>query len=139
MRVTCSVNGPSMIRSICIVDDSPDIQEIFAIFFENKGYRVIKVSGGTECLDTIRTEVPDVIFLDIMMEPVDGWMTLVQIKNEQATRHIPVIIISGKHPTVEEQKMYGHLFVRFIMKPFSLAILDEAIAALVKSCGTAKM
>ncbi|HTY15202.1 MAG TPA: response regulator [Methanoregulaceae archaeon] len=128
-----------MFQTICIVDDSPDIREILSIFFKRKGYLVLEASGGMECLDMIRNEVPDIILLDIMMEPVDGWQTLVQIKNDQTTRHIPVIIISGKRPTAEEQKNYGQLFVRYIMKPFSLTVLDEAIAEVIRSSGTVKM
>ena len=128
-----------MNQTICLVDDNADILEIFAVFFERRGYHVQKASGGQECLDAIRSNPPDLIILDVMMEPVDGWNTLEQIKFNRATSHIPVVIISGKRLTAEELKRYGPLFVRYIMKPFSLPVLNETVTEVIKSCGTVKM
>jgi two-component system, OmpR family, response regulator len=124
--------------TICLVDDNKDILEIFGYFFESKGYHVLKAAGGQECFDSISTVLPDVIVLDVMMEPMDGWKVLQLIKSNPATAHIPVIMVSGKRPTQDELNLYGNLFVEFIMKPVGFPSLYEAVAEVVENCRTTK-
>ncbi|HVP95117.1 MAG TPA: response regulator [Methanoregulaceae archaeon] len=128
-----------MTTTICLVDDNTDILGIFAIFFGKKGYNVIETTSGQECIDLIHLKPPDIILLDVMMEPMDGWMTLVQIKNNPSTRHIPVIMVSGKNPTTEELKIYGNLFVQYLMKPISFPQLYEAVAGVLERRASVKI
>jgi two-component system OmpR family response regulator len=61
--------------TILIVDDEPAIREIFTAYLERGGYTSLAVAGGMECLETLKTQKPDLILLDLMMEPMDGWET----------------------------------------------------------------
>ena len=124
--------------TICLVDDNKDILEIFGYFFETKGYLVLKAAGGQECFDSIGAVLPDVIVLDVMMEPMDGWKVLQRIKSNPATAHIPVIMVSGKRPTQDELNLYGNLFIEFIMKPVGFPSLYEAVAEVVENCRNTK-
>ena len=128
-----------MTQTICLVDDNEDILGIFSMFFGKKGYTVVTASGGQGCIDTIRVTPPDIIILDVMMEPMDGWKTLEQVKSNPATRHIPVIMVSGKRPTAEELNAYGTLFVRYIMKPVSFHLLHEAVTGTIGKRPEAKI
>ncbi|MDO9549908.1 MAG: response regulator [Methanoregula sp.] len=103
--------------TILVVDDDPAIREIFSIYLEMEGYRIFAVTDGMACLDQLKTQIPDLILLDMMMEPLDGWETLLAIRSSPAFRDIPVIIITGKEPTHEEILQNGSLIEDFIIKP----------------------
>lgn len=106
-----------MMDTILIVDDDPAIREIFTICLEMSGFKILAEPGGRECVELLKTQKPDLILLDMMMEPMDGWETLLAIRTSPASRMIPVIIITGKEPTPEEILQYGILIEDFILKP----------------------
>ena len=95
-------------QTICLVDDNEDIIEIFSIFFKKQGYHVLIASDGQGCLDNIRMKIPDIILLDVMMEPMDGWQTLEQIKNDPLTQDIPVIMVSEKGSPLTRSRTTGN-------------------------------
>ena len=112
--------------TILIVDDSTFIVEgLTALFCKN--YRVIPCSGGDECLEVLRNEKPDVIVLDILMEPMDGWETLAQIKGNPATRHIPILLFSAKKISPEEAEEHREWIADFLIKPVNPRELVGAI------------
>jgi two-component system OmpR family response regulator len=113
--------------TVLIVDDDPDIREIFTLYLEMEGFRTIAVSGGRECLDLLRTCIPDLVLLDLMMEPMDGWETLRAIREYPAAGQVPVIIITGKQPVPEDIARYGSLIEDFMVKPVEF---DQFVASL---------
>lgn len=112
---------------VLIVDDEPEIVNIIHLYLEMRGYVTIMASGGKECLDVLKKQIPDVILLDILMEPMDGWETLEQIKNNPATKSIPVLMLTGKKLTVNDAKKYRICIDDYIMKPFLMDMLYTAI------------
>ena len=82
--------------TILVVDDSPFIVDVFVTMLERGGYRTVAAYGGEECLEILKTVTPDLILLDIMMEPVDGWETLERIKENPETKDIPVLMLTAK-------------------------------------------
>jgi CheY-like chemotaxis protein len=112
--------------TVLIVDDSSFIVEGLIAFLK-KQYRPIAAYGGTECLDILTREIPSVIILDIMMEPMDGWETLARIKENPATRNIPVLMFSAKKISPEEAEEHRIRIDDFITKPVSPKKIIEAI------------
>ena len=86
--------------TILVVDDSPFIVDVFVTMLERGGYLTVAAYGGEECIEILKTVTPDLILLDIMMEPIDGWETLERIKENHLTKDIPVPHAHGKtaHP-----------------------------------------
>jgi len=113
--------------TILIVDDSPMIVDVFATMLERGGYRPITALSGEECLEVLKTDQPDLILLDIMMEPMDGWETLEKIKASPATSNIPVLMLTAKPLTPEEANEYGPYIEDYILKPTTHHQLYEAI------------
>lgn len=113
--------------TILIVDDSPMIVDVFATMLERGGYKPITALSGEECLEVLKTTPPDLILLDIMMEPMDGWETLEKIKANPATRNIPVLMLTAKPLTPEEANEYGPYIEDYILKPTTHHQLYEAI------------
>lgn len=116
---------------VLVVDDNPEIISILGIFLKMRNYAVLTASGGEECLAILKNHVPDLILLDIMMEPMDGWETLEQIKRDPTTKSIPVLMLTGKMLTADEARQYRICIDDYIMKPFQLADIDAAIESVV--------
>jgi two-component system OmpR family response regulator len=106
-------------RTILLVDDNDDLTALFSRFFEDAGWDVLTAPGGRECLDLLGHESPDLILLDIMMEPMDGWETLHHIKENPGWAKIPVAMLTGKALSQKEFDTYGMLFEHYLMKPLS--------------------
>jgi two-component system OmpR family response regulator len=121
-------------QTVMIVDDDPAIREIFTLTLERSGYLVHAAPGGKECLGLLKTVQPDLLLLDIMMAPMDGWETLDAIKRSDATRQVPVIMLSAKPPTRTEILEHGSQIEDYIFKPIELAELSRSVASVIEHC-----
>ena len=90
---------------VLIVDDSPtETQKMKSILTKN-GHDVIEAGGGQEGVDTAKAELPDVVLMDIVMPGVNGFQATRQIKQNDSTSHIPVIIVTTKDQ--ETDRLWG--------------------------------
>ena len=106
--------------TVLLVDDDAAIRELYTIYLKQGGFAPLTVSGGSSCLDLLETTKPDLIILDLMMEPMDGWETLVAINGNPDTRTVPVVIITGKQPVPEEILVYGICIWDYRVKPVDI-------------------
>src|SRR5512136_2499417 len=114
-------------NTILVVDDSPFIVDVFVTMLERGGYRTVAAYGGEECLKILKTTTPDLILMDIMMEPMDGWETLERIKENPATKEIPVLMLTAKQLTPAEAQEYGIYIEDYVLKPITHRELYDAI------------
>ncbi len=117
--------------TVMVIDDSPFIVDIFVTMLERGGYRTLAAYGGEEALEILKTVKPDLILLDIMMEPMDGWETLMHIKNTAGLKVIPVMMLTAKQLTPSEAQEYGIYIEDYIMKPITHRELYDAIEGLL--------
>jgi len=80
---------------ILLVEDDPFLSEIYVIKFQEAGFSVSLAVDGSKGLERIKHEQPDLVLLDIVMPNVDGLELLRTIKDDEATRNIPIIILSN--------------------------------------------
>lgn len=113
--------------SVMVIDDSPFIVDVFVTMLERGGYRAIAAYSGEEGLEILKTVTPDLILLDIMMEPIDGWETLENIKINPKTRDVPVLMLTAKQLTPDEAEGYGSYIEDYILKPITHRELYQAI------------
>ena len=85
------------IRKILIVDDSPTNRHALAETLAKNGYRCILAETAREAMDKAKTEKPDLILMDVVMPDMDGFQATRLITRDEATRHIPVILCTGKN------------------------------------------
>jgi CheY-like chemotaxis protein len=83
-------------KLILVVDDEEDIVYIIRTVLSKKGYSVREAYSGEECLEILKKEKPDLIFMDIMMPGIDGWETSRKIKTHPKTKDIPISMLSIK-------------------------------------------
>lgn len=116
-----------METTILVVDDSPYIVDGLVALLKRKGFNPVACHGGEEALATLGTVTPNLILLDIMMEPMDGWETLGRIKENPAIADIPILMFSAKKITAEEAAEHCLGIEDFVSKPVNPAQLLEAI------------
>jgi len=116
------------IRRVVYIEDEPEMIDLVRLILKRKQYEVIGASGGREGLDVVRKMIPDVVLLDLMMPDMDGWEVYQQLKADEATRAIPVIVITAKAQKID--KVLGLHIAKvddYISKPFSPVELVESL------------
>ena len=91
-------------KNILIVDDEPGILEMHTRMVEAQvpGCRVLRALNGRQALETIRRKRPDLVLLDLMMPELDGFGVLEALREEEMSRNIPVIVLTGQVLTEED-------------------------------------
>jgi two-component system, OmpR family, phosphate regulon response regulator PhoB len=83
-------------KKILIVDDEEDMRIFISTVAETSGYEALLAENGEDALKAARTDVPDLVILDVMMPKAeDGIQTFFQFKTEKDLKHIPIIILSA--------------------------------------------
>ena len=84
-----------MPKTILVVDDEPGSVLMFESILKKRGYYVILASDGDEAIQKARKEKPHLILLDIMMPKMDGTEVAMTLRQDEATKHIPIFFITA--------------------------------------------
>lgn len=106
-------------KCILCVEDEPEMIDLIRLILGRRGFEVKGANGGIEGLKMIRQEKPDLILLDLMMPDMDGWEVYQQIKADEKTRNIPVIVVTAKAQSID--RVLGLHIAKvddYISKPF---------------------
>lgn len=112
---------------ILLIDDNEKLCILYQKLLTRGGHETRIETIAKNALEAIRTARPDLILLDIMMEPMSGWDVLEQIRSNPDVAEIPVIILTGKVLTAQEAVKYGMMIEGFVMKPLERTMLLKAI------------
>ena len=110
----------SNLKCILCVEDEPEMIDLIRLILGRRGFEVKGANGGVEGLKMIRQESPDLVLLDLMMPDMDGWEVYQQMKADEKTKHIPVIVVTAKAQSID--KVLGLHIAKvddYIAKPFS--------------------
>jgi DNA-binding response OmpR family regulator len=80
---------------VMIVDDERQNRELLGIMLAPEGFAVVTAASGADALALVAREPPDIVLLDVMMPGLDGYQVAAALKGDAATRHIPVILLTG--------------------------------------------
>ncbi|MEW6030042.1 MAG: response regulator transcription factor [Chloroflexota bacterium] len=108
------------IKHILCIEDEPEMVDLIRLILSRRGFEVEGAAGGTDGLKKVREKRPDLVLLDLMMPDMDGWEVYQQMKADEATRHIPVIVVTAKAQSID--KVLGLHIAKvddYIAKPFS--------------------
>ncbi|MDH7501057.1 MAG: response regulator, partial [candidate division NC10 bacterium] len=83
-------------EKILVVDDDPDLLNLVRYNLEKEGFQVLLATDGERALQLASSELPQLILLDLMLPQVDGLEVCRQIKRDEATSAIPVIMLTAK-------------------------------------------
>ena len=104
--------------SILVVDDHPDNLRTLAAILQGVGYKVRKATSGEMALETVRSQRPDLILLDIRMPGIDGYTVCTKLKALPETQDIPIIFLSALGATEDKVKAFNIGGADYITKPF---------------------
>ena len=116
---------------ILIADDEHKIVMTLEYSFRKAGYEVFIARDGSEVLEIMKEETPDVILLDIMMPNVDGYTTLSEIRKNEKFADTKVVFLSAKSGESDIEKGLQLGANAYITKPYSIKKLLEKVEELV--------
>ena len=118
-----------MERRILVVDDAPDIVHAVRLYLEMEGFTVYSASDGRQAVDVVRSKLPDLVVLDVMMPELDGLSALKLIRE---ISNIPVILLTVRNE--EDMKVRGLRLGAddYVTKPFSQRELLGRIQAVLR-------
>jgi DNA-binding response OmpR family regulator len=122
------------LKSILCVEDEPEMIDLMRLILGRRGFEVRGAAGGIEGLRMIREGLPDLVLLDLMMPDMDGWEVYQQMKADEKTRHIPVIVVTAKAQSID--KVLGLHIAKvddYLAKPFSPQDLLSSVERVLKT------
>jgi DNA-binding response OmpR family regulator len=121
------------IIKILYIEDEADLVELVTLLLERSGkYKVFSANKGDEGVSIALSEKPDIILLDLMMPNIDGWEVFRQIRENDETKNIPIVIVTAKSQDID--KVLGLEVAGadgYLVKPFDpnelFTLIDELL------------
>jgi two-component system, OmpR family, response regulator VicR len=127
-------------KIILCIEDEPEMIDLIRLILSRRGFIVRGATSGEEGLKLIHEEIPDLVLLDLMMPDMDGWEVYQQMKAGEATKKIPVIVVTARAQSID--KVLGLHIAKvddYIAKPFSpqelLNSVDDVLSGKKKASG----
>ena len=122
------------LKCILCVEDEPEMIDLMRLILGRRGFEVKGAAGGLEGLKMIRQEPPDLVLLDLMMPDMDGWEVYQQMKADEKTKNIPVIVVTAKAQSID--KVLGLHIAKvddYLTNPFSPQDLMNSVEKVLKA------
>ncbi len=114
--------------------------DLIRLILGRRGFEVSGVSGGRAGLQAVRETAPDLILLDLMMPDMDGWEVYEQLKADEVTRGVPVIIVTARAQSID--KLLGLRVAKvddYVTKPFSPQELITSVERVLSAQGSSSV
>jgi two-component system, cell cycle response regulator DivK len=122
-----------MAKTVLIVEDNELNMKLFRDLLEAHGYQTSGTSNGFEALDLVRKLRPDLILMDIQLPGMDGLAAITQLRQDDATRTIPVIALTALAMKGDEERIRAGGFDGYIGKPMRYKEFLAAVQAQVSA------
>jgi len=113
-------------EKVLVVDDEENIRRLLRSMLGNK-YIVLEAKDGKAAIDIVRSQRPDIILMDIMMPNMDGYTACHTIKQDPATKMIPVIMVTAVGQELNKKLAQEMGADGYITKPFSSQVLLDTV------------
>lgn len=115
---------------ILVVDDNKITTKLLRRYLEANGFEATEAYDGIECLEKVEERYPDAIVLDVMMPRMDGYEAVRKIKDNENTRHIPVVIVTALNDVANQLKSIEAGADDFLSKPIEEKLLIAKVKLL---------
>ncbi|WP_202707610.1 response regulator [Sporosalibacterium faouarense] len=119
-------------RKILVVEDEKNIILPLKMFLQKSGYDVRIARNGVDAINEAQEFIPDLILLDILLPKMNGYLVCQSLKEEQKTKHIPVIFMSAKTQQEDIKKALSVGGEEYIVKPFTNEELKKILNKYLK-------
>ena len=114
--------------TVIYIEDDLEMIDLVVMILQRRGFVVKGAHGGRQGLDMVLAEPPDLILLDLMMPDIEGWEVFQQIKANEATSNIPVIVITARAQPIDRVLgIHVAKVEEYICKPFRPQELLDSI------------
>ena len=117
---------------ILLVEDDFDIRQVLHLYLKYYGFEVREAADGQEAIDLIPVYQPDLIILDIMMQPVDGWEVLHWLRARRMNPPLPVLVLTALYQPEQQLQGFEEGAIEYLTKPTQPDIIVERIHTLLK-------
>jgi two-component system phosphate regulon response regulator PhoB len=114
---------------VLVADDDPDILSLVALRLERSGFEVIVARDGEQAVAAALERAPDIALLDVMMPKLDGYQVTEWLRGNQATRHMPVILLTARVQEADIARGIAAGADDYVRKPFSTQELQDRVQA----------
>jgi DNA-binding response OmpR family regulator len=121
---------------VLVVDDEPDVLLLCRLNLQQRGHELLEASDGTSARRLAREGRPDVIVLDLMLPGMNGYEVLEQLRSEDETAEIPVLILTAKSLKADLERSRGLGADVFMTKPFLPNELCDLVESLTAPLGS---
>ena len=121
-----------MSASILIADDDPDILLLLSVYFERAGYDVAQARNGSEALRLATEQLPSIAMLDVTMPGLDGFEVTRALRENAATRSMPVILLTARAQATDVAQGMAAGADEYVKKPFEAADLIDRVERLLR-------
>lgn len=116
---------------VLVVDDVRDNRELYAEFLAYRGFEVTTATDGADALRSVAEHPPDAIVMDLALPVLDGWEATRQLKSNRATRHIPIVVVTGHVEPAHQRRAIEVGCDLFLPKPHLPEDVERAILGLI--------
>lgn len=122
-----------MSRKIMLVDDSATVLMMERMILASERFQIVTAGNGEEAQERARAELPDLILMDVVMPKVNGIQACKAIKQDPATKHIPIILVTTRGEAESMEAGYASGCNDYVTKPVNSAELLGKIRNLLGS------
>ena len=112
---------------ILVADDEPDLRALLADRLEEAGHEVTEAENGQVAVQQVERELPDLVLLDVLMPMMNGIQVLQRLRNDPATKSLPVIMLTAFSLSDEENEMLDTPFTYHVTKPWRRGVVESAV------------
>jgi DNA-binding response OmpR family regulator len=120
-----------MPEKILIVDDDLETLRLVGLMLQRQGYDIVAANNGSQALNQVSKEKPDLIILDVMMPDIDGYQVTRQLRSSPETQYIPILMFTAKNQVDDKVTGYEAGVDDFVSKPIHPAELGAHVKALI--------
>ena len=125
-----------MMKTILIVEDEPDIQELLCTYLRDAGYETAAAGDGVLAVELFRSRHFDLVLLDVMLPKIDGFGVCELIRRQS---QVPILMVTALDGEDQQLRGFGLDVDDYITKPFSMPVLLEKIRVILRRSGGAEL
>jgi CheY-like chemotaxis protein len=114
-------------KRILVVEDNMDSYELVRLILEKQGYETFLAANGLDGVKAALKQKPDLIIMDLAMPEMDGWIATENIRGDESTKNIPLIVVTARVTAPERERAIQAGCNEFLTKPIDLNELIEVV------------